>query len=419
MSAPTVIYVTNSELGTVRSCEQRWAFAYPGRLEPLRTAQPLAVGRAIHAGAGALYEYIRAQQAGLGHLFRWSDEHHDAAMASARAALLAEVNERVKQAETDDPWFDADAAAELKSESDEAIVETEAALHLLVEHRIADDVERFEVVEVEKPFEVPLPNERGSNRSRVFIRGRMDLVLREWAGMRRVRLGEHKSARGYAHEQDLRLDVDPQVRTYAFALRSIYGVAATGLDPVVIYNVLRKQRPHEPSVNKDGTVSVAAIDTLRSVYEQALREQGEPTWLEAARSALAQAEREKPDAPLKREVERMHKAEARLDELHAKQSLRAEQLPTLPDRWSFRGEHTVTAAQIDEWREGVHATVRHQLRDLIAGRRLPVRNGSSCIGVRGCPYRIPCVDSAAERQSLYRLRVHRHAEALDAPEGAA
>lgn len=430
MTAPDPIYVTNSELGTVRRCEKRWEFAYRDLLTPAASARPLTVGAAVHEGIAALYRYVQQQQRMLGGMWAWGDTDHNEAMAQARNAMDAELARRherlmgVQFDVSDDEWW---------QEAAEATAEATAALHLFVDQVLLMDVHRYDVLAVEQPFEIPLPNEQGNGRSRVFVRGRLDLVLRERA-TGRVCLGEHKTTKGYAHEADFRLDVDPQPRTYAYALRELYGVEHTGRSPTLLLNVVRKSRPSVPQAKQDGMISTAAIDTLRSIYEQACAEQPVPAWLVEARLAFASAEASLSDAmhdrtdgdisKLERELvkadERLTKRKERHEKVLAKQRQLAEQLPASMARWAHRAEYLIEADSIEQWRLDVHSTVRHQLRDLVAGRRRAVRNGAVCIGpASGCPYRIVCVDEdAPERQSLYALRVHRHAEALDDPEAA-
>jgi len=91
---------------------------------------------------------------------------------------------------------------------------------------------------------------------------------------------DHKTTAGAVDGFDRALQLDPQTTGYLYALDK--GIAQgeiaspgpiTGFEAV--YNILRKKAPREPKINKDGTVSVAAIDTTAELYSSALCRQVE------------------------------------------------------------------------------------------------------------------------------------------------
>lgn len=427
----TRLYFTNSELAAVRTCEKRWWFGYDQLLAPVRTPRPLTVGGAVHVGIQAIYRQLQRL------VLNQPLPERDELVAHAHEAMGKEIQRRVEEARELMQFEGMDE--QLDQESIEAGAEAMAALRLFIDHVLPRIHDEYEVVAVEQAFEVPVRPATLNGPAALWLRGRWDAVLRR-RSTGRYRVNEHKTSRGYAHEADFRLDTDPQVRAYVYALKHhpLYGPEA---DDTIVYDVVRKRRPEEPSINKDGSVSVAAVDTLRSIYDAARERAGEPAWLIEARAALDQAEgevreaareRDRLDAeePDKRHDTRWVRADAarrraskhletsftRWAELQQKQEARASQLPPVPDRWVWRAEHYVTPAALEEWERGAYWSSRH-LRDLRAGRRLPVANGASCshpaLGV--CPFRRICVDDRNElRASEYVERTHPHEEAIDA-----
>jgi hypothetical protein len=406
------VVMTNSETGAFRTCEKRWEFAYEHQIRPVVKARALTEGAAIHEGRDAIYREVqRLQREGLA----WDGER---IVQAARHAVHAYLDERLAVA-TERAHFTPEVD-DLRAESEESAKKALVALALHVEHQVRLDFDGYRVLAVEQEFNVPVPNEAGNLRSRLWLRGKIDLVLEDkMTG--EVILNECKSTAGDAATADLRLDVDSQVRAYTFACRHIYGSSAKGR---VHLDVLRKQAPNWPHTNKDGTVSVAACDTTRAIYLDALEAQERPEWLLKAERAVRDAEasigaHDPADPKAVKRVQRaLEKANAsyaqqaaRWQKLKAKQRAFADTLPVRMDRWASRHEHHVSDAALREWRLELHATAR-VLRDVRAKRRLAVRNPASCIRPGGsCAYRTICVEDTPERRDAFYERVpHRHPE---------
>lgn len=405
------ITLTNSETGSYRTCEVRWNFAYENQLRPIVSARALTEGAAIHEGRDAIYREVMAMQR-EGRPF-----DGDVVMGAAERAVRDYLSKRLEVA-TAQAQF-APEVEEIRDESEASVRKALTALRLHVEHQVRLDFTEYRVIAVEQEFEVPVPNEQGNLRSRLWLRGKVDLVLED-AMTGEIILNECKSTAGDAATGDFRLDVDSQVRAYTFAAKHIYGKAARGR---VHLDVLRKQAPHFPKMNQDGTVSVAACDTTKAIYEQALAAQGLPEWLEKADLDLAGARQEaqmiEGDAKAEaRAAKAIEKAEAALakqadrwEKLRQKQRDFAETLPTRIDRWTCRHEFHVSEAMLYQWRLELHATAR-SMRDVLEGRRIPVRNPASCIRPGGsCAYRAICVEDTQERRDAFFEKVpHRHPE---------
>lgn len=79
---------------------------------------------------------------------------------------------------------------------------------------------------------------------------------------------DHKTRKNFAHYDDMSLD--PQLSLY------YYGLEQMGYTPMggVGYNELRTKPPRVPPLLKDGTLSVAKIDTDVRTYREAIRANG-------------------------------------------------------------------------------------------------------------------------------------------------
>lgn len=357
-----LVVVRNSELGVFRTCRRRWHFQYVEQLQPIMRARALEAGTIAHRGFAAMYREIRTQQ---------QEQRTSVDMDRLLAEIGGEVSCAVKEWKDRvlDPerWFDMDSDRQQQAVADTEAGErqAQAAVSLFAGAFAAQDFERYEVVAVEEPFDVVLRSSRNDARSRARSHGTIDLALRDRAtlthgGYNDVILVEHKTTGGSADDYDARLDVDPQPRQYVSALRELFPQASVGR---VIYNVVQKSEPREPSINKDGHVSVAACATTRGRYEGALLQQ--------------EALRGKPRTEKQIEV--------------------LESLPRGTERWASRYEFFLGDAELEQWR--LEAVAESKLMRAAQAGKLPItRNGASCSmpWQPACPYRGPCVHDSAE-----------------------
>lgn len=356
--------VSSSELSHVRTCRQKWWFRYHEKLDPIATRRAFAEGTLVHLGLQALYESVQRAQ--------WDTEpsrldHAAVASAAIEAAEQAVRGGGEQLALSSDDSDDRDAAT-----VDLAV----SVLRRYARSFLQSDLARYRVMAVEPRFEVPLVNGVGQHTGPRYM-GYLDLLVYDVQAQQPV-LHEHKTTSGDASEFAGRLDLDPQVAGYLYALHHMAPMEVPWLGPVqtatrtVAYNVLRKNGPREPNVNRDGRVSAAAVDTVREVYQRALDTQ--------------------PGGP---------PSQAQLDRLA--------QLPDAPDRFIKRHWMVLPERDIERWRADAYEDVR-EIRQLQAGRRHVTRNPHSCAPPWGqwCPYRPVCIeDDPALRAALYRPKTNR------------
>lgn len=270
--------VTNSEIQAFRDCPQKWGLAYEQGLRPRHTPRALSFGTAVHAGLAAA---IRSP----------IDDAMKHGIAAARSAQTE--------------WFGGLNAEDLTADQlDELAADAASSVALatwMVEHYIetfAEDWKWLVPLGVERAFTLRAVNSRGLRVGHLAYSGVWDLIAYDRRYEDIVQM-DHKTTSGNVDTVDRRVELDPQIAGYVWALRRALwhgdkSIGETRLDlgsssltagevrriearevntGRVIYNVLRKKRPGMPKVNKDGRVSVAAIDTTGELYAQALREQ--------------------------------------------------------------------------------------------------------------------------------------------------
>jgi CRISPR/Cas system-associated exonuclease Cas4 (RecB family) len=123
--------------------------------------------------------------------------------------------------------------------------------------------ENMRPVLVEVEFEVPIPGFEVA-----VYQGRVDLVMQDKT------TGEYwiydwKTAARF--DELVHLDMDVQISSYIWALREMLGIPIVGF----VYVELRKSKPEEPNVNKNGTLSKnKQQDTTYEMYLDALEKRG-------------------------------------------------------------------------------------------------------------------------------------------------
>ncbi len=324
--------VTSSELQTFRDCPHKHGLSYVEGLRPKVAPRALSFGTATHAGLAAAI----------------AEQHPQDAVVSGIAAAEEKLGK----------WLATLLDAGLSADRlDELAAEGEAAVKLsswMVEHYVETFVEDWKYLVplgIEQAFQLRAQNAKGIRVGHLAYAGVWDLVAYD----RRfgdIVVMDHKTTSGNVSDIDRRVELDPQIAGYVWAvrralwdadaqlgetalalpmddlldvdLRDTRWQARTFIDGTgkmrgltsaeaqrildrkvatgrVIYNVLRKKRPSEPHVNKDGSVSAAKIDTLAPVYERALVEQsarGKPITLE--QGALLETLRLKGDSFISR-----------------------------------------------------------------------------------------------------------------------
>jgi hypothetical protein len=231
----------------------------------------------------------------------------------------------------------------LTDEKEEELRERTSALVWMVSHHfkgLIPSLAGCRVVGVEMPFE---------HESAEFVnRGVIDLLVYDPA-LNRITIIDHKSAadlleteRRLAHSMQMvgyQRWVSAQVKGGAFEHVPV------DAEILCIYHVVRSKCPKAPNINKDGSVSIAAVSTIRSFYEEALAGQDKPPT----------------EAQLKR-------------------------LETLPVEWILRFSPMIDQSDIDQWM--IEMTVSAER--MAQARALPMyatRNTSNC---SECQLRVLC-----------------------------
>lgn len=388
--------VTNSELQAFRDCQQKWQFAYVEGLRPKVAPRALGFGTAVHGG-------LRAGYALLGDAL---SKTTTPAIEDVAAAGAAECK-RLQGA-----WFaDVMQHGEMRNDEELETLANEAEQTIdtatwMVRHyfeTFASDLQNLVPLGIEMPFELTLLDRAGHRLGHLRMAGVLDLVAYDRSAQDLV-IFDHKTTAGEVQSIDRRVELDPQMAGYLWALREAIRRKAFDtkllnlLDPVtyravldgkvptgrVVYNVLRKKRPRFPEVTQKGLVSAAAIDTLPEFYRQALDEQlhtRQQPWTEKQQEILAR--------------------------LEAK-----------GDSFLSRREFYRSDEEVGRWRREVFLDAS-RIRLARADSGLVTRNAGHCTmpWSMPCVYRQVCLDPGApELREQFRVAKVRHEEVAEARE---
>lgn len=392
------VEVTNSELGSFRSCRKKWWFQYEEKLRPKVKPRALAVGSIVHAGVAAMYRAIYENQ--LKHPLGKApplvtDQLSELALKAMQDKLsdfLVVLYDLISD-ETHQDRID-----EMVAESKLMEQQAESCVVRFCERFAAEDQERFAIIAVELPFGVPLLDRNGTRRSLLTYGGVMDALMYDLE-VKDLVLGEHKTTSQDAMELERRLDLDPQTTGYIYAANQLLEQRALKHPHIamlpsqvtcnrVMYNVVRKKGPSQPKLNKPDKhggqmVSTAAVDTLADYYE----------------NALVAQEAQGP------KYKRTEKQVARLLKCYE------------PSRYVARHEAWHSEQMIEVWRDETHEDAK-LVRDARSGRLPLSRNVAICNGPWNppCRFRSICVQDSPERRAEYIVSDARHAEVAEALE---
>jgi len=399
MSKRKLTVITNSEAQAFRDCRMKWWLGYDQGLRPKATPKPLGFGSAYHAGVAVMYDAIGRVPA---------DEVISYVLENGLAAIDRSL----------ESWRDgiagagafSDLADRLDAEASEMATLARSSFTLFV-RTFREDFERCVPIAVEIPFRVPLRNASGRAMPNLVNQGVIDAVLLHIDDGDIV-VHEHKTSSGSISDVERRLELDSQSAGYIHAARVVFSgrgvelaeamkrdrpflprlseaVAALSSSSVpvarIAYNVARKKIPSVPKTNKDGRVSVAAIDTLPGMYAAALQHQ------EAAGISITDEQR------------------AVLANLMSK-----------GNTFVGRVQHWRSTADLDRWERETIAVAK-SIRSAERDESERYRNPGHCAMPWSlpCSYRAVCLDDAPETRSGFDVRP-RHVEveeALEAKEG--
>lgn len=375
--------VTTSEIQTFRDCPQKHDFAYRERLRPLVTGKALAIGDIFHRGMSA---GLFAGWKGVDGLTV------DQRLAREIAASTADVDKRVFEwvQEVVEHDKNADYIA-LQAFADDAggMIKFMLTNYFELAKR---DLENLVLVEAERPFAVRLRDSIG-RKTRVEFRGVRDAVFYD-PTYNAIELHEHKTVSNLPDDIGKRAEMDPQTSGYVYALMEEREIGKlkfldgtlVPLDAVlgrVAYNAVRKKKPSIPKVNKDGSVSVAAIDTTHEIYMAALDEQ--------------QKVRKIPVSD--KQLELMRGLSARVNPYYG------------------RHEYYKTRAEIERWRSDTMVDAG-RIRAANTTPAMRTRNPGHCNMAWSlpCSYRSVCLDDTPETRASYRVLDTAHPEVREAEE---
>lgn len=405
------VCLTHSEVTMLHACAWKQYLKYELMLDPAGGRDELGalnVGTLVHEGIAEVYRTIQRMQ-----LVRIEPTVEQLHAVSVRA-----IDDLVAAHTEATDVFAGDAADEYRAAYADDVETAQRCVDLFVQHIALPLIaKRYDVIAVEFPFRVPLLTKAG-RRSGDELEGVFDLLLRD-RGLGTIVIGENKTTSTDASQYETKLSTDGQTARYVYAARHMFGPKL--VSGTVLLNVIRKAYPRTPKFIKDGTVSVAEVDTTRDLYQHALDVQPEPDYLTKARAALAELnaiEGDLDDRAAKRHqkaTEALAKAGVRWDECQAKQRARLEGLPDI-SRFVAQHEETISEEQVervalDTWNAArlIRLFRRKQLRRW--------RNGSACHAYnRLCAYHDACVEDVIEPGELLTKRPVRHREVVEAAE---
>lgn len=384
--------VTNSEITCLDECRAKQGFAYIERLRPLVTPAPFRRGHLYHLGLK------------MGWLEAWSAENwHLPLVERVELAKRAAVS-AIAHAEADAMVQLETTGAGLEAQDEltaMAQIATWGCKRYFTERQNDLDPARFLPLAIEKPFSIRLKNAAG-NVTNVVYEGVIDLVLLDLeANM--LRIEDDKMGKSIS-DYERKLDLDTQTTGYLVAVRelqeaglSFWGVPAGVLGAwspsqllgligrantgVVAFNVMRGVIPANPTINKDGHVSVAQCATTAEIYGQALVDQ-----------------------VVERNLEITEKQREFCDKLKL-------------TRWFAQLEFMRGDDEVERWR--AETLVKAKLiREMEKHPELRVRQPGHCTSpsAYACAYKAVCMDPTSEavRKSSYRVATDSHEEVAEA-----
>ena len=225
--------LTHSSIAAFKTCRRRYQYRYVDGLELRDRPIYYDFGTAIHLGLAEFY--------------------HGKGVGEILTAIDAYFQENAPAADDSDrltAWMGA----------------KELAIGMMKGY-IANYQGRdsFKVLEIEKPFELPILDVRGDKYEGMILAGKVDGIAEDnglW-------ILEHKTAKTIDGRYERKLTLDAQSMIYLEAMERVYGKPFRG----IIYNVLAKAVPESPKILKNGSLSKAKDqNTTPELYSMAVTE---------------------------------------------------------------------------------------------------------------------------------------------------
>jgi catechol 2,3-dioxygenase-like lactoylglutathione lyase family enzyme len=384
-----ITVVTTSEIQCFRDCARKHHFRYRERLRPRYTGKALAIGHIFHAGMSV---GLRAGWVGVDGLT--TDQRLTRQLTASATGIEDKVMGWIGTVVEHDRYADYDHLLAFADDAG-AMLKFMLANYFQQTRR---DLENLILVETEQPFAVRLRDAIG-RRGQVEFQGVRDAAFYD-PTYNTLELHEHKSVSSLPQDIGKRAEMDPQTTGYVASLLEARAAAGslrfldgTPLPKDVIigrvaYNAVRKKRPTEPKVNKDGKVSVAAIDTLPAMYEEALNLQAAP---------VEQGGRGIPVTP------------AQGDKLR--------EVRERGNTYFARVEYPLNRDDLERWRNDTFIDAG-RIRAADRDPRQRTRNPGHCNMPWSlpCEYRSVCLDDTPETRALFQVLDDAHPEVREAEE---
>lgn len=379
--------LTNSECECFDACRAKHGYQYHELLRPIASSKPLDRGKFGHVGIAAGWKKAAfmptSDRTVLDELaIETGSKAIDEAFATATDALFKTQPQNVD-----------DLIDEQRSNADEAKVGVEHYFNART-----DELATRVLLACEENFLIRLPNDNG-RLTRVAYSGAIDLVTYD-PDLGVISIEDHKftTVDPFAYERKLALNT--QLSGYWFAVNYLRRVCNN--DPfwyladeccklhglkllevldsnlIAAYNVIMAKPWGAPSVNKDGSVSVAKCDTTAEIYRSALSAQQE------------------------RGIEISDKQQVFLDDLSRRQTSRCHKF-----------EFSRSEAELDRWRRETIVKAA-QIRATEKNQELRIRNPGNCTKMSSyaCGMAPVCLDPTCEsiRRLSYRVASSPHEE---------
>ena len=226
--------LTYSSIQAFKSCRKRYQYRYEIGIEPAERPIYFSLGSAVHVG--------------LEHIYRGSNQFEIENAINIYFAKNAPSNDDIERL---NEWDSSRRMA-----------------HAIIDrYRENYKEERFQIIETEKQFCLPIVNpETGSASQTYQIMGKIDGIARENGHLWII---EHKTTSAISNQYKKGLTLDAQSILYVDAMERVFNEPVQG----VIYNVLLKSVPHKPALLKNGKLSTDKRQvTTAELYRKAIAE---------------------------------------------------------------------------------------------------------------------------------------------------
>lgn len=414
--------ISNSEMGTFRTCRKKHGFEYIQLLRPKLKVKILTWGNTIHAGIEEGYKAAYANDTSGNTRLANACEGGDSGVRDYHATYLVNLDSAVR----DGLLSHEDAQERFEDAAQLLRVALWAVPHFF--NATADDLEKLIPIGFELPFRVPIYNAKGISGGRLYGKGVIDALWWD-PEMERIIVDDHKTVDDLVGTTEKRIALDPQMSGYMHAAQH---KIRTGewkprletqamLDcwnPAALadslgacrYNVIRRQAPKQPKINKvaknDGPVEAVGRDPW-PVITKGLKELEveHDQSLGLVSTAAIDTTYAIYDAALAKQISERHLP------MTDKQLQLARRLEGQGDRYFGRLEFWRNADEREEWRREVWIEAKF-MREAERNPALQTRNPGACTTAASmpCAYRPVCLEDVPETRAIYRQATKRHEE---------